>query len=431
MLYMAAAYVILQGIGAIGFIDRLIYGEWADKGGDHFTQAVNLLGIAASLFLFWSSTRGARIARINRGLPLAAASLLLISALWSTDPHLTISQGTAYFFIVLGAIAMAETLDSDTLMDLLAMILGLCAVASLVQIIVFPDPTSILPRGIFPNKNVLGQVMAGGVLIDLHVMRIKGARLRYICILAACTFAAFKSESATSMVAIAAFFLLDILGRLYLKGGSYRAISICLTSACVLIFVFFLINETLIFELLGKDPSFTGRTLFWPYVIDNILKQPLLGWGYLGFWSPLNPNALQISEAVTRPGDWQVFTIANAHNGMLELLLEIGFLGTSFFTFLWVRNFVMAVKCMKGPARHIGLSSVLLLTGVLTIGVSEDVLLSAAQIWTLLFFLMGFMCEKQLRLERAARRQGMVPPAVHRRRGASNRLYLPRGSAWP
>lgn len=424
VLYVAAAYLFLQAMGALSFVDRSIYGVWAYKGGDRFTEAINLLGITASLYLFWSSTRGARIARINRGLPLAAASLLLISALWSVDPHVTITQGTAYFFLVLGAIAMAETLDGDALMDLAAMLCGLCALASLVQIFIFPEPGD--PRGIFVNKNMLGQEMAGGVLIALHVMRIR-PRFRYICILAACTFAAFKSESETSMLAIAVFFLLDMLGRLYLKGGSPRMLSIGLAIAFVLSLIVFMINKSLIFELLGKDPTLTGRTRFWPYVIDNILQRPLLGWGYEAFWSPLNPAALQISEAIRRPGDWYLLHIANAHNGMLEFLLAIGFSGTLFFIFLWIRNFVMAMKCIKGPARHIGLSSVLLLIGILIIGVSEEVLISIAQIETLLFFLMGFMCEKQLWLERAARRQGMVRPAVHRRMGASDRRDFPRG----
>jgi O-antigen ligase len=47
--------------------------------------------------------------------------------------------------------------------------------------------------------------------------------------------------------------------------------------------------------------------------------------------------------------------LSEAHNGILEMLLEIGFLGSSFFIFLWVRNFVIATKCMNGPARQIGL----------------------------------------------------------------------------
>jgi exopolysaccharide production protein ExoQ len=407
VLYAASALFLLQSMSGLSIIDRIIYGEWYGKTGDKITETLNLLSIFSSLFLFWSGTR-LRIARFNQVLSLAAASLFLISVLWSVDPRLTLSQGTAYFFVVVGAIGLVEALDSDELMDLIALICGLAAVASVVQLLIFSEPIEEF-RGIFSQKNVLGQVMAGGVLTGLYGARIRGGRrFRNICIIALCTIVAFMSKSATSLLTIAAFFWLDILGRLYLRGGSFRIISICLAIGCVPIVILVMYSD-LIFELFGKDSTLTGRTLFWPYVIDNISKKPLLGWGFCAFWSPVNPIALQIAEAI-KGDNWYTFFIVNAHNGMLEFLLEIGFLGTSVFIFLWLRNFIMAVKCMNGPAGQIGLSSVLLLSGILLVGVSEVVLLSAGQIWTVLFFMMGFICEKKLWLARAARRRGRPPP---------------------
>ena len=190
-------------------------------------------------------------------------------------------------------------------------------------------------------------------------------------------------------------------------------ISICLAIGSVPIVIVLVTNGNLIFEVFGKDLTLTGRTTFWPYVIDNISRKPLLGWGFCAFWSPLNPIALQIAEAI-RGENYFTFLIVNAHNGLLEFLLEIGFLGTSFFIFLWLRNLVKAVKCMNGRARQIGLSSVLLLIGILLVGVSEEVLLAAGQIWTNLFFMMGSICEKELWLARAARRKGMATSAARR-----------------
>jgi exopolysaccharide production protein ExoQ len=407
VLYAASVFFLLQAMSALSIIDRNVYGEWNGKPGDKITETLNLLSICASLFLFWSGYRKIRIARFNYVLPLAAASLFLISVLWSIDPLLTLSQGTAYFFVVLGAIGLVETSDSDELMDLIALICGLAAVASVVQFFIAPEPLQF--RGIFSQKNGLGQAMAVGVLTALHGAQIKrGRRFRNICILALCTIVAFMSKSATSILAIAVFFWLNILGRIYLRGGSFRILSIWLAICCVPIVIFVMYSD-LISELFGKDMTLTGRTILWPYVIDNISQKPLLGWGFYSFWSHQNPNALLIIEAL-RGYNWVTDFVANAHNGLLELLLEIGFLGTSVFIFLWLRNFIMAVKCMNGPAGRIGLSSVLLLTGILVIGVSEAVLLSHEAVWTSLFFIMGFMCEKELWLARAARSQGRPRP---------------------
>jgi exopolysaccharide production protein ExoQ len=398
VVYAASIYFLLHATSCLGVIDKLVYGPaWFGKGGDDITVTVNLLGILVSVFLFWSGMRKIGAARFNKVLPLVAASFLLVSALWSVEPRLTLTQGSAFFFVVVGAIGLVQVLDRDELMDLLSMICALSAVASLLwQFVLFREPAfnGIEPDfdGIFTQKNVLGQVMAGGVLAALHSVRIRqGRRLRYICIIALCTIVAFLSKSSTSMVAIAALICLDFLARLYFKGGSSRAISIFLIIGFVPTLLFFAMNDELVLEFLGKDATLTGRTAIWPYVIDNIGEKPLLGWGFSAFWAPINPAALEIAEAV----NWNA---PNAHNVLLEFLVEIGFVGTSLFLFILLRNFVMALRCMNGPAQQFGLTSVLLLIIILVIGISEQVLLAAYQIWTVLFFITGFICEKELRL---------------------------------
>jgi O-antigen ligase len=214
------------------------------------------------------------------------------------------------------------------------------------------------------------------------------------------------------MVAIAALLCFDFLGRLCFKGGASRAISISLFIGCFLALFWLSANDDLIWQFLGKDPTLTGRTELWSYVIDNISEKPLFGWGFAAFWVPGNPAALQIAEAV----NW---TIANAHNGLLELLLDVGVVGTSLFVLLWIRNFIMAVRCMSGPARQFGLTTVLLLITILLIGISEEVLLAAQHIWTGLFFMTGFICEKELRLTVGVYRPKIVSPAIRRAKATS------------
>jgi exopolysaccharide production protein ExoQ len=416
-LYAASIYYLLHTMSFLGVIDKLVNGPgWAGKTGNEITVTVNLLGIFVSVFLFWSGMRKTGMARFNKFLPLLAASFLLVSALWSVKPSLTFTQGTTYFFVVVGAIGLVQVLDRDELMDLLSWTCALSAVASLVwQFVLFPGSAfnEIEPDfdGIFSQKNVLGQVMVAGVLGALHCVRIrKRRRLRYICIIALCTTVAFLSKSSTSLVAIVALFYLDYLGRLYLKGVSTGIISVCLSMGCVLLF--FAINDDLILEILGKDATLTGRTLIWQYVIDRIGEQPLFGWGYVAFWAPGNPAAGQVAEAL----NWAV---PNAHNGLLEFLLDVGVVGTSLFVLLWARNLVMAVRCMKGRAGQFGLTSVLLLVTILLIGMSEQVLLAALQIWTSLFFIMGFICERELSPARAVRRPGITRSAARGTRATS------------
>jgi exopolysaccharide production protein ExoQ len=394
LVYPASVFFLLYAIDTLGFLDRLINGpSWSGKAGNTLTHGLYLLAVLTGVYLFWCGTY--KPARFKRALPVAVASILLISAAWSADSRLAVSQGVLYVTTVLGAIGMAQLWDGDRLLELTAKICAFCAVASL---LVLPPP-GVDFQGIFPHKNILGAAMSVGVLAGLHTMRVRrGSQLRNVLITGVCATVAVMSKSTTSLMIVLVLFVLNVIGRLYLRGGRTRIVSLWLVLLSAGIVIFFLVNETMLFELLGKEQTLTGRTLFWPYVIDNIFNRPFLGWGYFGFWTPFNPIALQIAEAIKGEDNWYVWIIPNAHNGLLEILLEIGFVGTFLFGFLLLRNFMIAVKCMNGPAGQLGLSLLMLLVGILIDGVSEIVLLVAQQVWTVFFFMLGFLCEKQLRL---------------------------------
>jgi exopolysaccharide production protein ExoQ len=399
-LYLAKIFFLLGGIGSLGLIDRFVYGEFEGKSGSSISRILNLMVIFSSLFIYWSGSRKTRIVRFNRFLPFMAASLPLISLTWSVDPSASLRQGTEYFFAVLGAIGFAEASDGDELMKLVCLVCSASAVASLVQFFVFPDLPGAEFRGMFSQKNVLGQVMVWGVLAGLHSARLKiGHSFRYASAIALCTIVAFMSKSGTSLFAIFVLFWIEMWGRLYLKGGVGRGIATCLAVASIAAAIYFAFDSDLILDALGKDRSLTGRTEIWPYVIEAIGDRPILGWGFWAFWSPLNPRAIEISREVGFG-----FFITTAHNGVLELLLQMGVVGTVFLSFIWLRNIVLAARCLSGPKGPFAVSTLMLLITIGEIAVSEAVLVSAQEISTALFFTMGLICEQQLRLEREERR---------------------------
>jgi exopolysaccharide production protein ExoQ len=415
LLYPASVFFLLLSMGAFNIVDRLIYGEvWYGKTSDKVTQSVNLLGVAISFFLFWLSWQ--QPTRVGRALPLAIAAFLLTSAFWSANPRVAITQGTLYFFTVLGFIALVELWDVDALIGLIAKLIAVCAILSLI----FYRQNALADfNGIFPQKNVLGQVMAAGVFAALHGWRTRRS-LIYLMVVALCTTVAFLSQSTTSLLMIAVFVAIDILGRLWLRGGGLRALGVVGAIVAAAVVIFFLVNEAMFLELLGKDPTLTGRREFWPYVIDYIYQRPLFGWGYFGFWTPANPSAMSIAETVGREHNtW--LTLANAHNTLLEMLLEIGVVGTTFFVALMTRYAMVAIRCLNDPAKQLGLSSLMMMSGLTILCVSEVVLLPAQAIFTGLFFMVGMACEKkiwQYRLRRISAKKTVPSRSVdgrHRR----------------
>jgi exopolysaccharide production protein ExoQ len=415
LLYPATMFFLLRTVGAFGLVDQLIYGDaWYGKPGDKITQGVNLLGIATACFLFWLSRQ--QPARVGRVLPLAFAAFLITSAFWSADPRVAITQGTLYFFTVLGFIALVELWDVDALIGLIAKVIALCAVLSLI----FGKHDEVGDfGGIFGQKNVLGHTMAVGVFACLHGWRTRHS-LIYAVMAALCITLGVLSHSTTSLLVIAVFIAIDILGRLYLRGGGLRTLSVVGAVVGAAAAIFFFLNEAMFLEMLGKDSTLTGRTEIWPYAIANIYERPLFGWGYFGFWTPANPAASRIAEAIAfEHNTWYVALLPNAHNTWIEALLEIGIVGTTLLVILVARYLIAAVRCLNGPAKHLALSYFTLMSGLAILSYSEVMLLSPGTV-TGLFFTVGMACEKKMWQYRHARNRRVrgTPPAPYTPRPA-------------
>ena len=91
-------------------------------------------------------------------------------------------------------------------------------------------------------------------------------------------------------------------------------------------------------HMVGRDPSFHGRTAIW----QNLLKEdinPLLGTGYYSFWS---------KERAARISAKYFYTLNEAHNGYLETYLNSGVIGVVLlllvllFAMKWVKREVVA-----------------------------------------------------------------------------------------
>jgi O-antigen ligase len=86
-----------------------------------------------------------------------------------------------------------------------------------------------------------------------------------------------------------------------------------------------------IVEIQGKDISLAGRTDLWQDLISIGMKQPLFGAGFGGFWIPSRLNYFK--ELYTwGPGQ--------AHNGYIEIFLNIGLVGL----WLFIITVIVALK---------------------------------------------------------------------------------------
>jgi exopolysaccharide production protein ExoQ len=130
---------------------------------------------------------------------------------------------------------------------------------------------------------------------------------------------------------IAAMCTLKGLGKF--KRGDGRSLAVMgvllLTAAAGLIYQ----NLAPILGFLGRDATLTGRTDIWRAVLDSIMRRPLLGYGYGAFWNGLQGESANVILAC----GWAV---PHAHNGFLEVWLQLGLVGLS----LLIATLVLAIR---------------------------------------------------------------------------------------
>ena len=88
--------------------------------------------------------------------------------------------------------------------------------------------------------------------------------------------------------------------------------------------------------LIGKDPTFTGRTDIWTWLSASIKQNWLLGYGYGAYWTdPLGP-----SYWVRTALQWGV---PSAHNGWIDLWLAGGLVAVLLFGLYMLMVLVLAI----------------------------------------------------------------------------------------
>jgi exopolysaccharide production protein ExoQ len=137
------------------------------------------------------------------------------------------------------------------------------------------------------------------------------------------------AESATSRVCLVIGCLIVALinyGSSTVRVSLARTLPIAACLVAVLEFSFGL-SDTLA-NLVGRDPTLTGRTEIWEALLRE-KTNPLLGVGFSSFW--LGERMFSLWR------ETKLMYLFNAHNGYLEMYLELGLVGLSILcTFLVV-----------------------------------------------------------------------------------------------
>ena len=142
-----------------------------------------------------------------------------------------------------------------------------------------------------------------------------------------------------------------------------------LAGACAVAGVVF-VNLDAILGMLGRDTTLTGRTAVWSYVLQMSAERPLIGYGYAAFF-----EAEPIARYVMDSFDWAIPT---AHNGYLEALLGLGWIGLVLLLVFFVTMAYRLTRYWQRIPYGLALLALPMLIFYMTLNLTESTVLASS-----------------------------------------------------
>ncbi|WP_305805395.1 O-antigen ligase family protein [Stenotrophomonas sp. YIM B06876] len=199
-------------------------------------------------------------------------------------------------------------------------------------------------QGIFLHKNQFGAFCAISLIVSLCAAGQREHTKTSIVIIALSMVGMLLSRSGNAIVtAVAtAWFAFGIFTISRFGRSTDRLLGwLFFTGATVAIFLMAYLAIDVLFDQLQKDRSLTGRTSIWPQAIAGIAESPVWGHGIGAFWS----------ERAYFVNTGESYVIPHAHNGYLDLLLDLGVIGgLAFLAFLskFIKTHIYRGRMQRG-----------------------------------------------------------------------------------
>jgi exopolysaccharide production protein ExoQ len=313
--------------------------------------------------------------------------LTLLSLLWSALPKETAAHNFHLVRVTLFGIYFASRFTLKEQVRLLAIFVSVTTFLSLLFGLLLPeygimgmseafsspqDKAHIGAwQGVFTHKNALGRYMDLSSIILMLSMNsdYKFYWLRWIG-LGSSVLLILLSTSKTALVIL--FTLIMLIPLLKSLRWNYSWKIPLLTSLILFIgsaTTLLIDNLDNILSALGRDATLSGRSDIWREVLWAINQRPWLGYGYEGFWHDGSGVEVIWNELK--------FQVSHAHNGVLDVLLQIGLVGTFLFVLTYFTACRKAIALLRKTESLEGLYPLVFLIFTILVNITESSLLEA------------------------------------------------------
>ncbi len=311
------------------------------------------------------------------------ALLAVASVFWSQFPSVTARRSVEFLLAGLFGLYFAVRFPLRRQLSILWMTMIALAIGTAIMALCFPKLGLEASaghhgdwQGVFTQKNACGRMMVLATAALFSNWRWTFAQCASLALF---LFVLIMSGSRGAWLVEAAILALYVVLRIAHRFDSRSRVVLAASGACaaaagICAAIYYL---PMITALLGRDATLSGRTEIWKHVWHFILEKPLLGWGYAGFWRGIQGEAFNVTAAVR-------FVVLHAHNGFLEIWLELGVVGLVLFTLSYLRAWRKLWPILRSGDIHRVLWMVFVLSLIGLYGLDENTLLIPLGLfWTL------------------------------------------------
>jgi exopolysaccharide production protein ExoQ len=298
--------------------------------------------------------------------------ICILSIFWSINPALTFKGIVqALLQISIFGLYFSSRFNPKHQLYVIAAAMSITVVANLFYVVALPslgrhvgDKFDGAWKGFYANKNEFSGIMLWSLIV-FYILSFKDSNRVAMSLARAglflCPILVILSTSKTALVVFIFLYCALTIWHKYYWQGSKTILIFDLSLLSLLMVVSAISNNwaTLVAGL-GKDPTMSGRTDIWAATAVQINQRPLLGHGYHAFWSESNPMARSIGDSLSSG-----FYTYNSHNGFLDILLDLGWLGMLLFMIGFFSTWALALRYAyraKSPEDSWPLAVMLLVT---------------------------------------------------------------------
>lgn len=299
--------------------------------------------LAALCALAWRRERTMRILRANAPVLLYFA-YCAFSVLWSDYSFVAFKRWTkALGDVAVVLVVLTDLNPTAALRRVLSQTAFILLPLSVLFIKYYPDIGRSYNQwtwepaygGVTLFKNMLGiTCLVGGLgsvwsLITAYRQRKGRDRILHMgphaLIIAMAIYLFFTADSMTSFSCFVLAGTLIVLANLKFFRRKPATVHLAVAALIALPLIALFLPGANMVQSLGRDSSLTGRTGIWAAVI-SVVKNPMMGAGFESFWTGERLRTIWI--LINEPG------IQEAHDGYLEVYLNLGWIGVTLLAVL-------------------------------------------------------------------------------------------------